>query len=93
MDYKEINKVLSNLDKYAQGNGAIETTVINGLDYDSSNEGEEGETHYIFNFNKEENIFLKAIVKTDSYGDNERLASLQFVQPVEVKVQNYTEIN
>lgn len=68
----------------------------NGIDGNNS-DGEQGEYNETFEFYQHpemsKNIFLKITMRTDSYGDNDRIHNIQFVEGREKTITVYEPIN
>lgn len=78
MNYKQLNEILSNLD-YPQAGLTLVSTNESADYYNEKNQGDEGLKVEIFAVDADPEIFLKVVRATDSYGDNERVTSIQFV--------------
>ena len=88
MDYKKLNNVLKNLDNLKKVATFVEKVAIK-----EGKEGEEGEYWSIWKLNEDlEGTFLRVRYFTDSYGDNETLKGVEFVEQVEKKVLQWEEI-
>jgi len=79
MDYKKINEALRDISAI-RNKKAVETVKT---DEDTTDEVYPSEI---------EDVFIKLTVTTDSYGDNEKITSIQFVSPVTKNITNYEPI-
>ena len=94
MDYKRINEILSDLSERGLEKKFKQVSTETPRNYwNEKSEGGEDIKTEVYEFDKEENIFLKIQRRTDSYGDNETLFSISFVKPVEIKVTAYEPVN
>lgn len=87
--YKELNILLSNLERIRDRSKRISTQVVKKID-EEGEQGESGLSYEIYPFKPEENIFIKLTINTDSYGYNEFVNGIQFVSAVE-KLQTVYE--
>ena len=79
MDYKKLNELLSNLQALGRKTPVEEKT----FDY--------SKVVVVSAESVEEGLYLKLEYVIDSYGDEDRLVSLKFVRPTEVKVTNFID--
>jgi hypothetical protein len=79
MDYKKLNELLSDLGKLGRKSPVEEET----LDY--------SKVVVVSAESVEEGLYLRLEYETDSYGEGDRLISLRFVRPTEVKVTNFID--
>ena len=90
IDLKSLNDLFANKSKYFHS----ETTGHNGVG--NSYDGVQGEYNETFKFYKHpalpEGVFLKETYNTDSYGYEERIVSIQFVEGVEKTVKVFEPI-
>jgi len=84
MDYKKLNEVLSDLNALRRTSCHESKTH----DYDYDNDGSLGYEIYHF----EGDVYIKLIIRLDSYGDNEQIVGVEFVSPQVVKVTNFEPI-
>jgi hypothetical protein len=92
MELKRINEILSNLDNIKSVKGVKLISSDQPADYyNEKYEGGGSSKIEIFDIG-ETDVFLKTITNTDSYGYNERLTSIQFVQPITKTVVGYDPI-
>ncbi len=94
MDYKRINSWLDDLTAKNKQLKFIEK--INGHqgipeNYEG-NQGEYNEYSNIFQVIDEPEIFIKVTYQTDSYGSNDSLTSIQFVQGVKKTIEVFEPI-
>lgn len=94
MDYKLLNKLLANLHH-------PDTTVLRFVERRSVHEGiEDGQSEQdeynsyirVYEIIGEADLFLMIEWRTDSYGDNDFIYSIQFVKPKEVKKVEYVAL-
>lgn len=85
MDYKKINEKLKNLDNFRYESKPVFTNEPNSV-------GEE-ETIYnweeVYDIGLEDGMFVKLNIQTNSYGYDESIVGLEFVQAQEKKVTVY----
>jgi hypothetical protein len=89
MDYTKLNKILRDLPALRRGN-LLTKHVIKAIDPDGE-QGEDGISYEVYQISGTD-IFVKLEIHTDSYGDNEHVFGIQFVQPVEKKITDYIAI-
>ena len=89
MDYKKLNEVFKNL-----RNIKLEKVSTNQSDnfYQEKHQGEEGERIDIYELGFDD-LFLKVVTVSDSYGNNELIDSIQFVKPILKQVKDFEPIN
>lgn len=96
MELKEINKILSDIESLIDGNRKLPyEKVVDTRDGDCANsDGIHGKYDTITKVYDlgQENLFLKIVAKTDSYGYNEHLTSIQFVKPVIKQITDFEQI-
>lgn len=89
---KVLNELLSNSTKRK-----YRVTIEKGHQGVSEGEGYQGEYNETFELYKHpelpENIFLKITMRTDSYGDNDFIHEIQFVEGREKTIIVYEPIN
>ena len=99
MDYKLLNEILKDLHVYNLKNNKELTLISEGKTHDGGvndgegNQGEYDEYQKVFRVNKLEDIYIKFTIRTDSYGDNEYIYSIQFVKPTVKTIQLFEPIN
>ena len=66
----------------------VATQIISEIDssYGEGEQGFEGQTFEIYQYGE---IFIKLDIRSDSYGDNEHIAGLQFVKPIVKSVESF----
>lgn len=91
MNVEKLNEVLSDLEGFRNSNVAVHTDVANEIDnsYGEGIQGEEGLSFEVFETDGLDGYFVKLEIRTDSYGDNERISGVQFVKPKEKTVVVY----
>jgi len=89
MNYKILNEALKDLCKLRRGKTEF-TEVINEIDGEGD-QGEEGLSYEVYKLSGTD-IYIKLEVRTDSYGDNESITGIQFVQPTEKLVKVFETI-
>jgi len=103
MDLKKINLVLANVSKIRRGQSRYNqvpeelvgiTKVETKVQKEVNGEGEQGVEGVKFEIYELpfDNLFLKLEIRTDSYGDNERIEAIQFARATEKVVTVYEEI-
>jgi hypothetical protein len=88
MNYKLLNEALSDISTLRRGTKypkVLESKIDNLQG--SSSQGEYDE--YIEVYSLGDNIYIKLVLITDSYGDNETLNSIQLVKPIERLVTDF----
>jgi hypothetical protein len=89
MELERINEILSKIDNIGSVKGIKRISHDEPEDYyEEKYQGGESSQVSIYDIG-EESIFLKVVRNTDSYGDNERVTSIQFVKPVRKEVIVY----
>lgn len=85
MELQLLNKILKNLQNPdPKILTFIEKRVVKDLSKMYDGEGHQGESSEYYKYykaNGEDNLFIEFEFGTDSYGDNEYVAGLQFVKP------------
>lgn len=89
MDYKQLNDKLKNLSTLRHSSKLVHKEVVNEVDGDYGSQGEQGLTYEVYDIGLEAGMFVKLSITTDSYGDNESISGLEFVQGKEKKVTVY----
>lgn len=99
MDYKQINEILSNISNPNSNNSLIfvekqnkHMGVSDNSYYSDGVQGESDQYVKIFKLKSDNEIYVAFEYETDSYGDNERVTSIQFVKPANKTVINYEPI-
>lgn len=81
--YSKVNSILDNIQQYKV------ITDNKSIDYyKEKNQGEEGERVQILDIGIED-VYLKVVYKSDSYGSNETLDSIRFVTSTSKTVKVY----
>lgn len=82
IEIKKLNEILSNIENFQRK-------------YKSVAEQNNGEYHPSTTniYDVDDGLFLRVVVKVDSYGENSVITELQFVQPVVKNVTGYEAIN
>ena len=91
MNYKQLNDCLKNLNSLRNSGKRIERIIEKELDGEGS-QGEEGVSYEVYKL-PIENVFIKLKITTDSYGNNEHVAGIEFVTPKEKTITSYEPIN
>lgn len=96
MEYKLINKALNEIFNGYTENLKFSTFMVeeqtrNVINEDYGMQGDYNEYYRVFKF-KEVDLCVKLTYRTDSYGYNDFLSSINFVQPVVKEVITYDEI-
>jgi hypothetical protein len=82
-----IDSVVLKKELITLGFGLVET--VTSPDYHTEkDQGTEGEETCIY-FNPNENLYIKIITITDSYGDIEMIRTIKFVEPITKTVNVY----
>lgn len=91
-----VNEILENLENIrgSYGNKTFkkisqETIYEINNSYGDGEQGAEGQSYEIYEY---KGMFIKLDVRTDSYGDNEFVRGVQFVEPIEKTVLVYEPI-
>lgn len=89
VEIAEINRLLANLNNPTATVGVkkVEKTGSNNVDIDGYGE------YTIIYETPLENVFMSITYRTDSYGENNHIYKVQFVQPREKVVVNYDPTN
>lgn len=91
MNYKLINKYLKNIDLLRRRQGALLIDTITISEHTNPpTQGQEGEFHEIYDIGLEDNMLLKVIIMSDSYGFQETVKGVTFVKAISKTVQIYT---
>ena len=90
MNYQLLNKYLKNFNYLRNGNTLIKKQIIR----DISREGSQGDSNLSYEIYKlpETEVYIKLEINSDSYGDNEFVAGVEFVKPVEKVVTRFETI-
>jgi len=89
MNYKKLNEIFKNLN-----NITLKKVSSNQSKnfYEQKDQGEEGEQIDIYNLGFDD-MFLKVITASDSYGTELGVTSLQFVKPIIKQVTDFEPVN
>jgi len=94
LDFKQLNEILSDLSSIRYGSKGFKR-VQEKTEYEIRGEGEQGEEglSYEVYSTPYPDLYIKLEVKTDSYGYNEHVSGIQFVEPKEKVVQEFIPLN
>lgn len=100
MELTKINELLSNIGNPRSNKALRFETREEGHQGVSSNsyggyhgvQGEYDSYSLIFKVVDETHVYLKFTYQTDSYGSNDFISSIQFVQPTECKVTDFEPV-
>lgn len=86
VELSEVNKILEDFTTIRssyRGNGLtkVATEIVKTID--DNYEGSEGETGLSYEIYQSGDLYIKVKIETDSYGDNENITGIQFVEPRE----------
>lgn len=92
MDYKKLNEALIDLSEYTLKRKYEQVLVKTPDDYfQEKNQSDTSLKTEIYKLDFDD-LYLKVSRVTDSYGDNERLSSIQLVKPVIKQVTDFESI-
>ena len=93
MNYKLINEALSDLSSLRYNHSKFKKVSDNKIDNLKGREsqGDYDEIIEIYSLG-EDDLHLKLVLRTDSYGDNEFVSSIQIVRPVVKQVTDFEPI-
>ena len=95
MEIKEINKILSNLSCMISDYGKNPYNKVldtrDGTCSQNESQGEYDTITRVYDL-KQDSLFLKIVIHTDSYGNNEYLNRIEFVKPVIREVTDFQTI-
>ena len=95
MEIKELNQILSNLGAMINDHGANPYKKVldtrEGTCEAQESQGDHDTITRVFDLNRD-SLFLKIVLHTDSYGDNEFLHKIEFVKPVIKEVTDFQTI-
>jgi len=83
MDYAKVNQALKNLDSLRGSGNAVEKVSSEDNHYNGKTEV----------YKIDEDVYVKLTIYEDSYGENEYVTGIEFVQPTEVKVTNFIPLS
>jgi len=94
MDYKILTDELKSLETLRIQSPVSRTRTYNGLGDDSYGDGVQGEYDEFDEIYKSpiDGIFIKLRVQTDSYGNNENVVGIEFVQAKQKVVDTYENV-
>lgn len=94
MNYKLINEALENIYKLRYNHPKFKKVSENTIDNlkGEVRQGENNEIIEIYSLG-EKDLYLKLTLRTDSYGDNESVHSIQIVKPIVKQVTDFEPIN
>lgn len=92
MNYQKINEVLADLSEYRLSGlyTKIETTQSSDY-YSEKDQGEVGTKEIIYKLDFDD-LHLKVLYISDSYGENETIKSVQFVKAVKKEITVYEPV-
>src|SRR5208283_1660296 len=91
MNYRQLNEALKNLNSLRNSGKRVERVIEKEIGEESS-QGDEGISYEVYK-SPVEGIFIKLKITTDSYGNNDHVAGIEFVTPKEKTVTSYEPIN
>ena len=95
MDYKTFNNLFPDgftQFRWKNRDKKIDDEVIKDINalYDGEGmQGDSSEIHEIYDMGLKDGLFVKLVINTDSYGDNEYVDNVQFVQGKEKTITVY----
>lgn len=93
MNYKLINEALSDISSLRYNHKKFRKVSDSKIDnlHGGDSQGEYDELIEIYSLG-EDDLHLKLILRTDSYGDNEFVSSIQIVKPIVKQVTDFEPI-
>lgn len=92
----KLNKILKDLMNIRNSGKRIERTVIKDLNDEhyggEGSQGDSNEIYEVYPIEGETGLFIKLEIGSDSYGDNEFVAGIEIVRPVEKLVTLFEPI-
>jgi hypothetical protein len=88
LNREQINEILSDLEGIRRGNNRVEKIVEKEIEYNYAQQGEEDLVYEVYK-TADPKTFVKLEIRTDSYGENERITSIQFVGKVSKTISVY----
>lgn len=88
MNFKQLNEVLKDIP--ALRSKRVERTVEHEVDGES--QGDEGVAYEVCPL-PYDGLYVRLRITTDSYGDNESVSGIEFVQPIEKQITRYEPVN
>lgn len=92
MEYKEINELLSNLNKLRNGRNKVGEEVVKKIDTNHPEQDEEGLSYEIYSLPFDKEHFLRLTITTNSYGEDEQITGIEFVKPTKKTVTSYEPV-
>jgi hypothetical protein len=90
MDFKQLNELLKDLHELRNSKNLISQDVIHKIDGEGDM-GEEGVSFEVYKI-PVDNLYIRLKITTDSYGDNEQISGIEFVQPIEKTIQTFQAV-
>lgn len=91
MDYKQLNKFLADIESIRSGTPEAKE-VKKEIEDPDGEQGEEGVSFEVYKTSFD-GMYVKLTIKTDSYGDNERITGIQFVKPTTKTVSVFEPVS
>lgn len=89
MSYKLINEALADISKLRYGNRFVK--VSSKSDQNGEHEGSYGEIVEIYALG-EDDLHIKIVTRSDSYGENDSTHSVQIVKPIVKQVTDFENV-
>lgn len=89
MDFKQLNELLKDLREIRNGK-MVTKDVVHQIDGEGDM-GEEGVSFEVYKI-PYDGMHIRLKIVTDSYGDNESIAGIEFVQPIEKTIKTFEPI-
>ena len=90
MDYKQINLKLKDFNSLRHISKPVHREVVKEIDNDGYGEqGESNEIYEVYDIGLPNGLFVKLQIGSDSYGHDDRVTGVTFVQAQEKKVTVY----
>ena len=87
MTFQELNEKLRDLQKFRLSKDRISREVVKEID-DYGSQGDSGIAYEIYPTSDPE-VFIKLTINTDSYGDEEFVGGIEFVQKITKEVTTW----
>jgi hypothetical protein len=93
MNYKLINEALKDINQLRNSHKfvQVESHETNNVDKENGSQGESNIITEVYSIG--EDIYLKVLLETDSYGGNEAITSIQICVPVKKEITVFEAIN
>lgn len=91
MEFQKLNSLLKDLRSLRVKRNLVSTEVIHSIE-DEGHQGEEGVSFEVYKIEGVDDIYMKLKIVTDSYGDNDSVAGIEFVQPIQKTITGYEPI-